>query len=148
MKLDTQLLRWSETSNGGFTITLLCADEDTAREYFRDKTLRKGKQAGQLFAMNIDELDEHGNEPQLVPKRFAGGPICQWLVLCCDNPEFQSWSGTANRHAAETWVKQTMGVESRKQIDGNLTLEARYHRVIRGPFMAWLATPVREAEAA
>ena len=145
MKLDVQLLNWVETSSGGFVIKLVCADEDTAREYFRDKTLRKGKQAGQLFAMTIDEMDEHGNEPLPVPKRFAGGPICQWLVLCCDNPEFQSWSGTANRHAAETWVKQTMCVESRKQIDGNAIAERLFHDCIRKPYQAWLEQNQTEA---
>ena len=145
MKLDTQLLRWSETSNGGFTITLLCADEDQAREYFRDKTLRKGKHAGQLFAMTIDELDEHGNEPLPVPKRFAGGPICQRLVLWCDDILFQEWCEAANKHAAATWIKQIMGVESRKQIDGNNELEKKFHREIRIPFQAWLN---RQAEPA
>ena len=145
MKLDTQLLRWSETSNGGFTITLLCADEDTAREYFRDKTLRKGKQAGQLFAMTIDELDEHGNEPLPVPKRFAGGPICKWLVMRCDDPLFCEWSKTVNRYAAETWQKQTLQIDSRKEIDGNRELEGRFVDRIRVPYMQWLA---KQTEAA
>ena len=145
MKLDTQLLRWSETSNGGFTITLLCADEDTAREYFRDKTLRKGKQAGQLFSMALEELDEPGNEPAPVPRRLAGGPICQRLVLWCDDVLFQEWCGATNKHAAAVWIKETMGVESRKQIDGNNELEKKFHREIRIPFQEWLNSAQRVA---
>ena len=139
MKLDTQLLRWSETSNGGFTITLLCADEDTAREYFRDKTLRKGKQAGQLFAMTIDELDDHGNEPMPVPKRFQGGPISRLLIIdWCKSAVFWEWLGVTNEHAAAQRAKNICGVESRNQIDGNAVAELLFHDRIRKPYHAWL----------
>ena len=146
MKLDTQLLRWSETSNGGFTITLLCADEDQAREYFRDKTLRKGKQAGQLFAMTIDELDEHGNAPLPVPKRFQGGPISRLLIIdWCKSPVFWEWLKVTNEHAAAQYTKKLCRVDSRNQIDGNAIAERLFHDCIRKPYQAWLEQNPTEA---
>jgi hypothetical protein len=139
VKFDAQLLKWAQTSNGGFTATLVFSDEDAAREYFQPQTLAKGKQAGQLFSVEFTELDEHGNDQKPTPRRMSGGPICQRLVLWCDDQLFREWCGATNKYAAEVWIKATLEVDSRKQVDGNEALEKRFHERIRGPYAAWLA---------
>lgn len=139
MKLDAQLLRWAETSNGGFTVTLIFGDEDEARQYFRDKTLRKGKQAGQLFAVEFTELDDFGNEPAAKPRRFEGGPIARLLITeWCKSPLFWEWQGVTNEHASAQHVKRMCIVESRNEIDSNPMAKARFQERIRKPYTAWL----------
>lgn len=139
MQLDGQLLKWAQTSNGGFTATLCFSDEDAAREYFQSKTLAKGKQAGQLFSITFAELDEHGNEPAPVPKRFQGGPIARLLILdWCKDPLFWEYTNSKNEHQAAHFVKIICNVESRNQIDGNRAAEEQFHELIRKPYQAWL----------
>ena len=139
MQFDGQLLKWAQTSNGGFTATLSFADEDAAREYFQTKTLAKGKQAGQLFSITFEELDDFGNVPAPTPKRFQGGDIARWLIVTVGNdPLFHEWLNVTNHHAAAQKVKAMLGVESRNQIDGNPVAEKAFHEPIRKPFAAWL----------
>jgi hypothetical protein len=75
------------------------------------------------------------------------GPLAKWLVCRCNEPEFWRWLGaepcngtdiTSEAQASE-FVKYYLGLESRKEIDGNPEREADFHSLIRGPYSRWLA---------
>ncbi len=141
--LDGQLLKWARTSNGGMTVTLQCADPDAAQAYFEPKTTKKGNQAGQLFEIEFRELDDFGNAPQ-TPQRFAGGAIAKWLIWDAGkDASFWEFLGVENEVAAGAKVKQLIGCESRKQIDGNKALEDSFHHHVRWPYQQWLAERVK-----
>ena len=149
MILDAQLLKWSQTSNGGFTATFAFSDEDAAREYFQTKTLAKGKQAGQLFSMSFEELDEHGNTPTPVPRRFQGGPLARLAIVTWGKDRlFWDWLCVDNEDAAATKVKALCGVESRNEIDADPRAVKLFHQNIRIPYQQWLAQQYSEEAAA
>lgn len=104
------------------------------------------------------------------PRRKLG-PICEWLVYRCKEPEFQQWlrgpydramGGDGNgwgdvtpdeyfsgsledytRHA----VLVLCGVTSRSEIDGNHDAEARFESLIRRPWAAHTTAAARHAIA-
>lgn len=59
---EAQLARWSETSSGGATITLWLPDGESLAP-FKRLTERKGKQAGQILAIAVNEVDEGEQQP-------------------------------------------------------------------------------------
>lgn len=75
------------------------------------------------------------------------GHLCKWLVMRCNEPEFWRWleaepcNGTdiTSEAQASEFVKYYLGIDSRKEIDGNPEREADFHNLIRGPYSRWLA---------
>lgn len=66
---EVQLLRWSDTSNGGATITLALADHADL-EIFKLMTIKKGQQAGQRLACVMVEI---GDDEQAVEQPAVAG---------------------------------------------------------------------------
>jgi hypothetical protein len=68
-------------------------------------------------------------------------PIAKWLALRCKEPEFQAWltergdfaKPLDEQRCAEV-VRAWCNVESRGDIDGDPSAEARFHAMIRGPY--------------
>lgn len=75
------------------------------------------------------------------------GHLCKWLVMRCSEPEFWRWLGSEpcngtdikSEAQASEFVKYYLGIDSRKEIDGNPEREADFHNLIRGPYSRWLA---------
>lgn len=90
------------------------------------------------------------------PRRKVG-PICEWLVMRCREPEFQQWirgpydkamGGNGNgwgdispedvggleRYARHACLVLCGGIESRKDIDGDAAAEALFRRRIQRPW--------------
>ena len=92
-----------------------------------------------MFAINFAELDDFGNEPAPVPRKFQGGPIARLLILdWCKDPLFWEYTNSKNEQQAAHFVKIICNVESRNQIDGNRAAEEQFHELIRKPYQAWL----------
>lgn len=82
-------------------------------------------------------------EPE--PPKEPIGPLCNWLVIRCKEPEFWHWLNAdlsyhvrSEEDAAEA-VKHILGVTSRKDVDGNPEAVECFHSYIRKPYQAWLA---------
>jgi hypothetical protein len=75
------------------------------------------------------------------PKR-AAGPICQWLVMRCQDREFREWlyrhsqagPGNDTEERAAEICRELCDVESRKDIDGNVEAERLFKAYIRRPW--------------
>lgn len=138
---EVQLRRWSESSTQGVQVTFALADSS-------DLDPLKAKSGKRFMAV----LVEIGDDEQPVPpasqprQRTEVGPICQWLVMRCNEPEFWNWLSFENPNAqpvksavaAGDLVKQILCVESRKEIDGDQRAEREFHKFIRGPYSKWL----------
>lgn len=80
------------------------------------------------------------------------GPLCILACQWCNLPEFWAWinatkhcSGSwtvTNAGQANTFLKETFGLDSRKELDADATIQRQFHEVIRQPFMAWQAARV------
>lgn len=72
------------------------------------------------------------------------GPLAYWLVLRCNELGFSEWLrsiGYVIEHTGQSGdaVKDMLGVESRKDVDGDMVATERFHRLIRGPYSRWCA---------
>lgn len=117
IECDVMLLGWSETHNGGEKVTFQL--EPGQIHFFKDKTLKKGKVAGQLFKMVLVEVDGNG-EPLPAEKggvmtnaesaaplekaksraKFPDG-LCGLAVKWCADSDFHAWLRGAHERATE-----------------------------------------------
>lgn len=76
---EAQLARWSETSANGAMITLWLPDGD-ALENFKLLTERKGKQAGQILAIVVKQIDDEAQPATTAPQieKAGKGPYGHW----------------------------------------------------------------------
>lgn len=131
---EVQLRRWSESSSQGVQVTFALADSD-------DLEPLKMKSGKRFMAVLVEIGDDE--QPVQPPNRI--GPLGLWLVQRCQDPEFWQWLNaelsyfvSSEEHAAKA-VKHILGVESRKDVDGNPEAVQCFHSYIRKPFQEWLA---------
>ncbi|MGH8908294.1 MAG: hypothetical protein ACRD0K_17745 [Egibacteraceae bacterium] len=141
---EMQLAGWGDSHNGGAKIVLWLPDADHLGP-FRDLTARKGKLAGQrlmVVMMEVNDDESMGGAPaiQRAAQQFTGlGPAGMWLVARCRELEFRKWLAETHKQSwNECWkaldlvaaadrpeatarlvVKRVLGVDSRKDVDGN-----------------------------
>lgn len=133
---EVQLLNWSETHNGGAKIVLQLADTADL-DAFKLMTVRKGKVAGQRLAVVMVEIgDDEQPVPQHEPRQRAG-ELCVMACTFCADPTFWEWLDAEDEAEAKQHVLQTCGVDSRKQLDIEQSTAARFHALIREPFLNW-----------
>lgn len=155
---EVQLLRWSETSNQGATITLQLSNPDDL-ERFKVMTLAKGKQAGQrLMAAMVEVGDDEQpvtqpkpgitcskgpSEPVLSAAKEKPGPLCVMACNFCADPMFWQWIEDGETFPvnsaddAKEFIFRICRIQSRKELDQNSFAESVFHAEIRKPFMAW-----------
>jgi hypothetical protein len=89
---------------------------------------------GRHFVVGIPELP--------ISDKPGQGPLCKWLVLRCKEPQFWEWMmgspNGLNEQSATNRVKDILGIESRKELDGDQHLEDKFHKLIRIPYSKWL----------
>jgi len=71
----------------------------------------------------------------------ALGPMAQWLVMRCKEPEFQQWIGAGGERETADWIKFQCGVQSRRDIDGNPHAERYFETQIRKRWLAHQRQP-------
>lgn len=132
---EVQFRRYSDTSTQGASIVLSLADRDELSAFI-------GKEGKRFMAVLVEVGDD---EKPVEPKL---GPLAYWLVLRCNEPEFWRWLQSefslvepfTDSHDTAEFIKDVLGIGSRKEIDGNARNEANFHRLIRGPYSRWLTS--------
>jgi hypothetical protein len=75
-----------------------------------------------------------------------GGFLSQWLAMRCNEPQFWEFIDSlghvtheiANSSECDHYVKKILEIDSKKEIDNDQEVEARFHNLIRGPYKKWL----------
>ena len=132
---ELQLLRWSETSNQGATVTFQLADVRDL-DAFKDLTLAKKGMVGQRIAAmmaHVEDDVEQAPEP-IAPK---SGMLCIMACNFCADPVFWAWANVANEAEAKLFTLGRCRISSRKSLDTNLAAAAEFHALIREPYMAY-----------
>lgn len=161
---ELQLMRWSESSTNGATVTFWVHPDDL--ESFKLIKVRAGKQAGQRLACVMVEIadDESATrQPDATPEpterprpreyRVTLGDLALLAVRWCKNPDFQEWrlqqSGLTFSYGSREedckmfilnrcgLLEKHGGDASRKQLDTDPDAAALFHQRIRIPFMQW-----------
>lgn len=134
---EVQLLRWSETSNQGATITLQLSDASDL-ERFKTMTLAKGKQAGQRLAAVMVEVGDD-EKPVIQPEqqKEKPGQLCVMAVNFCKDPMFRQFHNLDDEEEAKDFITGFCGIASRKELDSNKHAADQFLKFIRAPFLAW-----------
>ena len=136
---ELQLLRWSETSTGGATVTFQLPDVSDLNG-FKDLTLAKKGMAGQRIAAIMVAIED-GAEQTFAPvsPEKKPGQLCIMACTFCADPLFHEWSGMATDDAAKYFILSACRIDSRKKLDTDKEAGDRFHSHIRIPYMAWRA---------
>lgn len=139
-KGEVMLAGWSETHNGGAKVTFWLQDSDDL-DAFKAMTVAKGKHAGQrlaIIAVEIDDDEQPKAQPHDIKRR--GGELARLAGQLCQNPEFQAFvpecaDGLSVEENAAAWIRKVCGVTSRAELDHNPEAAARFHELVRKPFL-------------
>lgn len=158
---ELQLMRWSESSTLGATVTFWVHPEDL--DSFKLLKARSGKQAGQRLACVLVEIndDESAATPPAPPPQERPRPreykphigsLGLIAVRWCKDKDFQRWAADVNGDAnvlseadakafilIECGLAEKYGKEaSRKHLDTDPEAGELFHERIRKPFRQWL----------
>ncbi len=154
-RIDLQLLKWSDTSSGGQTVTFQLCDNE-ALEYFKQYTLKKKGIAGQLFATAFQIADDQADEPsdnsgQLKPptvKKPRG--LSQECAYWCETPKFWEFLNgfpliitrvrgpITTEDAAIYFIYEFLKIESRRELDSEGEPREAYIRDIQAPYRSFI----------
>lgn len=149
---EIQLAGWSESHTGGCKVTFwLQGPDDLAA--FRTLTTRKGNTAGHRFMAALVEIGDDELPVAPVISKTATtrpGPLCEWLVRRCGEPEFFAWIAPVyHAHIGDLapddfakpadFCRHAVMVlcdcdESRKEIDTDTRKAQLFHERVRGPY--------------
>ena len=149
IQIETMLLGWKRSHNGGSEIRLLLQDDDDLA-HFEQMTVRKGKIAGQrLMAVFVDLKDNETpvtiGQAEAELKKPAEkepiGPLCKLAVQWCKDPEFAHWwlntypeAWEASSRDARQLILDVCGIKSRRELDTNHEAARRFDVTFRIPF--------------
>lgn len=137
-------LRWSITSKGGSTLVLQVSSEDELEQF-------KGMIGKRLQGVFVEIADDETALPAPQESRpdKKNGPLCQWAVMRCKEPEFQTWICQkylglfyGSEENAKRAIYNVCGIESRIELDTTPEAAKRFHTMIREPYL------IRHMEAA
>lgn len=156
IEVDAMLLDWSgETCKRGPRLVVELLDESQL-EPFKNKTLKKGKTAGQMFKVVFVEVDGNGEPvepeaPRASTGKFPGG-LCGLAVRWCEEDEFRRWLYTLYPNTLNDVVKRQgvrgtpkvnaecvkliCDVRSRKELDTDDRAAYVFNQKIREPYAA------------
>ena len=138
--IEFMLAGWSQNHTSGNKVTFWCSDEDF--EYFKDKTAKHGKTAGQRFMAALVEI---GDDEQPVDRDKPRKPLMMSAVMLCKNENFQEFAvlrapvgttGDAEQTAAEC-IKGFCGVSSRRMLDDSQDSRESFARLM-SIYKEWL----------
>jgi hypothetical protein len=133
-KDEVMLAGWQETHSGGAKVTFWLASSE-ALEPFRLATVRKGKVAGQRYMCVLVEIDTDER-----PVHHVSNDAHLMIM----GERFQEYAKFAAPAAAligpervREWAKWKMGVDSLSELDHDPGAVARFHELVRKPFLRW-----------
>jgi hypothetical protein len=138
---ELQLLRWSETSTGGATVTFQLSDVGDL-DGFKDLTLAKKGMAGQRIAAIMAQVEDDVEQaPAPAAPKQRVGELCVMACTFCADEQFQYWAHTQcgecqTEAEAKAFVLETCRITSRKHLDTEPMAAERFHSLIRAPYMA------------
>lgn len=160
IQVETMLLGWQRSHNGGSKIILQVPDEDLV--HFEKMTVKKGKVAGQRLACVFVEI---GDNEQPVPqpatleqakaeapkeKKDPLGALSKWAVMRCQEKSFQDWMRGAfngewiiaasegidptSEQCAKSVILSVCGIGSRKELDTDELARRIFDEKFRHPY--------------
>lgn len=130
---EVMLAGWSQTHNGGAKVTFWLSDEDDL-DAFKAMTVAKGKTAGQRLALVAVEIGDD-EQPKPQPEPPKGGELAKLAGMFCQSVHFWEFCRADDADEARDWILRVCGVQSRRNLDHNLTAAKLFHDRVRKPYL-------------
>ena len=132
--IEFMLAGWSQNHTSGNKVTFWCSDEDF--EYFKDKTAKHGKTAGQRFMAALVEI---GDDEQPVDRDKPRRPLLMSSVMLCKDANFQQFAvlrapvGTTGdaEETAAACIRSFCNVETRSKLDDSEESRQSFSRLMQ-----------------
>lgn len=162
---EVQFAGFSDSSRGGPRVTMRLADRDDLFKFI-------GMEGKRFMAVLVEIADDEtlASEPEKPKEKPARmGPLCEWAVYRCSEPDFQQWirkvydaamggngkgwgdvtpdedfAGNVPDYAAHC-IKVLCDVKSRKDFDADAAAGERLKSLVMRPYGAWLTERMRVA---
>ncbi len=138
---EVRFVRSAHSSKTGTTITLALPDSDELSKVagFDGKRYMLA-----LVEIGDDELPVQ--QPQVAAEKPKGGALAKLAGRWCQDPMFWAWLETDPLNAARSpagaaaCVYALCEIGSRADLDHNQEAAEKFHRLIRGPFIKYMAS--------
>lgn len=145
LQTEVQLLRWSDSSSNGRTVTFQLPRDGEFDPTENPHPLavyaaKSGRNAGHRFMMVLVEL---GDDEQPVVQQKAAS---QQAAILCKDMMFWEWAAERsictieNEEDARQWILNGAGITSRKQLDTNRAANDWFRHMILHPFQQYIKT--------
>lgn len=135
------LLRWSDNSRDGMTVTFQIPGEYAEHPF---KFSATGKKTGKRYAAVLVEIGD--DEKPVIQEKSKPGPLCLEAIGLCKREDFQQfasirryakgWTYTPTEDGAKVFLADMCGISSRKELDHNATAASRFGQV-KSVFLEW-----------
>lgn len=142
---ELMLAGWADSSTHGYTVTFWCEPPETGMHAFEGYA--RGSDTFMVALMELDEDEKPIDQAQRERVERAQAPkrtqtLSQAAALLCANRDFQRWISsrhgvTESREQAAEWMRNELGIASRRELDTDRDVARRYHDEIRRPFLRW-----------
>lgn len=143
---ELMLAGWGDTSTQGYTVTFWCEPPNVGMHPFQGYT--RGLDSFMVALVELDDNEEQIDQQQRERVENAMRPrrrqtLSQAAAMLCGNPQFWEWIETVDGYqgsdseSAAVWMRERLGIESRRELDSDHEKAQMYHEMIRKPFVRW-----------
>lgn len=150
-KGELMLAGWGDTSTQGHTVTFWIEPPMGARMHpFEGYERDKDQFMAALTELDDDEeqVDQQARdrvESAMKSRQRRSQTLSQAAALLCRNPLFWQWAesqdgewGVNSDEEAAIWMRDKLGIDSRRMLDEHEHIAERFHEDIRKPFHEWM----------
>lgn len=124
------LLRWSDNSRDGMTVTFQIPGEYAEHPF---KSSPTGKKTGKRYAAVLVEI---GDDEKPVVQESKVGPLCLEAVGLCKRQGFFNFVLFRGGLSSDDYLREFCGISSRRELDTNPAAAARFAQLKR-EFLEW-----------
>jgi hypothetical protein len=140
---------WSHTN--GCTVTFAFQGQEDWQQ-FRDwpaisdhKDFPEGAKEVEIVLFRVSEKGEvvniHQRDAVERINKMKGGPQSIRCARLCTDPEFVQWfsniASKSGKKKPNDWIKETIGIKSRKELDHDPAALSRFEKLVMSPFNRW-----------
>ncbi|KPK66563.1 MAG: hypothetical protein AMS21_02055 [Gemmatimonas sp. SG8_38_2] len=145
---ELMLANWTDSSTSGHAVEFWCEPPDEGMHIFEG--FERGKDSFMACLVELDDDDEAIDqkaravveEAEKSRQRPRKGPqrLSQVAAMMCMNPDFSDWVRQQEPETSDVvqWMRDELGIESRRQLDEDEGVAEMFHEQIRKPFAEWI----------
>ena len=134
---EVMLAGWNDSQQNGHTVKFWIANDGMGHPF-------EGIDRKQELALALAELDD---DNEIIDQKMRdrverqskkpSERVSFVAAMLCKNDRFQHWVGADDEEGARQHILETVGIQSRAELDSDDSAELPFHQNIRKPFIRW-----------